>query len=158
MGIMKKKAVLSVAVIAVSIAAIWWFAFKSPAEDHGGIFVSPKRGAFEIAVTSTGELVAKNSKDIRGPEGGQRLGIYQIKISNLVPEGTQVKAGELVAELDPTDITTKMHDAQLTIQKSQAEYTTARLDTALTLSAAREDIVNLEFAEEQSKLLKEQSL
>src|SRR5438045_7350498 len=50
-----------------------------------------------------------------------------------------------------------MREAELNIQKAEAEYTTAKLDTALTLYGAREEIVNLEFAKEQSDLLKEQS-
>jgi len=155
---MKKKTIYSIAALIIAGSVIWWFAFKASADSGSGILVSPKRGIFTITVTTTGELVAKNSKDIRGPEGVRQLGIWQMKISNLVTEGTQVKAGDMVAELDQQEIASKMRDAELNIQKSQAEYTTARLDTALTLSGAREEIVNLEFAEEQSKLLKEQSI
>jgi len=155
---MKKKMIYSIAGLVVAGIFIWWFAFKASADSASGILVSPKRGTFTITVTTTGELVAKNSKDIRGPEGGRQAGIYTMKISNIVAEGTQVKAGDLVAEIDRTEIAGKMQDAQLNIEKAQAEYTTAKLDTALTLSGAREDIVNLEFAEEQSKLLKEQSI
>ncbi len=155
---MKKKVILSLVALLLAGVAIWWFAIKPSAEDQSGIIISPKRGIFTITVTTTGELIAKNSKDIRGPEGGRQLGIWQMKISNLVAEGTQVKAGDMVADLDQTEIATKMRDAELNIEKAQAEYTTAKLDTALTLSGAREDIVNLEFGEEQSKLLKEQSV
>jgi hypothetical protein len=155
---MKKKVLLWLASFVIVCGAIWWFGFKPSAEDQSGVLVAPKRGEFKITVMTTGELVAKNSKDIRGPEGGRQLGIWQMKISNLVAEGTQVKATDMVAELDQTEIAGKMRDAQLNIEKAQAEYTTAKLDTALTLSGAREDIVNLEFAEEQSKLLKEQSV
>ncbi|MEP7235812.1 MAG: RND transporter [Ignavibacteriota bacterium] len=155
---MKNKVLLSVAAVLVASVAIWWFGFRETAADKSGIIISPKHGVFSITVTTTGELVAKNSKDIRGPEGGRQLGIWQMKISNLVPEGTQVKIGDVVADLDQTEIATKMREASLNIEKAQAEYTTARLDTALTLSAAREEIVNLEFAEQQSKLLKEQSV
>ena len=155
---MKKKAVYFIPAIIVAGLFIWWFAFKASADSASGILISPKRGTFTITVTTTGELIAKNSKDIRGPEGGRQAGIYQMKISNIVAEGTQVKAGDLVAEIDRTEIAGKMQEAALNIEKAQAEYTSAKLDTELTLSAAREDIVNLEFAEEQSKLLKEQSI
>ena len=155
---MKKKVTISAITIIIAATALWWFAFKAPAEDTSGVFIHPKRGVFAITVTTTGELIAKNSKDIRGPEGVRALGIWQMKISNLVGEGTQVKAGDFVADLDQQEIAAKMREAQLNIQKSQAEYNSAKLDTALTLSQAREDIVNLDFALQQSKLLKEQSI
>src|ERR1700733_5851083 len=99
----KKKVLLSLAAVLLAGGAIWWFAIKPSAEDQSVIIVAPKRGVFTITVTTTGELIAKNSKDIRGPEGGRQLGIWQMKISNLVAEGTQVKAGDLVAELDQTE-------------------------------------------------------
>ena len=155
---MKKKVLLIVIALILAVVGVWWFGFGTSGEDQAGILVSAKRGVFRITVTTTGELVAKNSKDIRGPEGTRQLGIWQMKISNLVAEGTQVKIGDLVAELDQAEIAGKMRDAQLNIQKSQAEYNTAKLDTALSLSGAREEIVNLEFSEQQSKLLKEQSV
>ncbi|MBS1903723.1 MAG: efflux RND transporter periplasmic adaptor subunit [Bacteroidetes bacterium] len=155
---MKRRVWMILGLVAVAALGIWWFAVKAPAEDSGGVLVSPKRGEFMITVTTTGELSAKNSKDIRGPQGVGQIGIWQMKISNLVAEGTQVKTGDFVAEIDQTDVASKMKDGELAIQKAQAEYNSARLDTALTLSQAREDIVTLEFAEQQSKLLKEQSV
>lgn len=155
---MRKNLVAAIIATAVIGFGFWWFAIKAPAADSSAILVSPKHGVFSITVTTTGELIAKNSKDIRGPEGVRALGIWQMKISNLVAEGTQVKAGDFVADLDQSELAGKMREAQLNIQKSQAEYNTARLDTTLTLSQAREDIVNLEFAQRQSKLLKEQSI
>lgn len=155
---MRKNLVAAIIATAVIGFGFWWFAIKAPTADSSAILVSPKHGVFSITVTTTGELIAKNSKDIRGPEGVRALGIWQMKISNLVAEGTQVKAGDFVADLDQSELAGKMREAQLNIQKSQAEYNTARLDTTLTLSQAREDIVNLEFAQRQSKLLKEQSI
>lgn len=81
-----------------------------------------------------------------------------MKITKLVPEGTTVKPGDVVAELDQSEIASKIRDAQLNIQKSQAEYTKTKLDTALTLAAAREELSNLASALEEKKLIKEQSV
>ncbi len=155
---MKKKILIASAVIVVAAVLVWWFALRAPSEDQSAILVSPKRGNFDITVTISGELQAKNSLEIRGPEGVRQLGIWQMKITNLVGEGTTVKPGDLVAQLDQSEIATKMRDAQLNIQKSQAEYTKARLDTALTLAGAREEISNFESSLEEKKLIKEQSV
>ena len=155
---MKRKLLLISAVVVVAAFGIWWFALRTADEDTSSIVVSPKRGTFDIAVTISGELQAKNSLEIHGPEGVRQLGIWQLKITNLVGEGTTVKPGDFVAELDQSEIATKMRDAQLNIQKSQAEYTRARLDTALTLAAAREEISNFESSLEEKRLIKEQSV
>ena len=63
-----------------------------------------KKGQFDIVVTTTGELQAENSTDISGPEFTQSRNIraMDIKITDLVPEGTEVKAGDYVATLDRT--------------------------------------------------------
>src|SRR5262249_31699962 len=122
---MKKKVTISLITIVLAATALWWFVLKAPAEDTSGVLVHPKRGTSAITVTTTGELIDKNSKDIRGPEGVRAIGIWQMKLSNLVAEGTQVKAGDFVADLDQQEIAAKIREAQLNIQKSQAEYNSA---------------------------------
>jgi len=47
-----------------------------------------------------------------------QVGIWQVKISNLVAEGTVVKEGEFVAELDKTEIMNKINEEQLNVQKT----------------------------------------
>jgi hypothetical protein len=144
-------------VLVVGIAA-WWFFLREAGADTTSVIISPKVGTFTITVTTTGELQAKNSLEIRGPEGVRQQGIWQMKISKLVPEGTTVKPGDMVAELDQSEIAAKTREAQLNIQKSQAEYTKTKLDTALTLAAAREELSNLAALLEEKKLIKEQSI
>ena len=51
-----------------------------------------------------------------------------------------------------------MREAQLAIQKAESHYTQVKLDTTLTLSAARDELTNLKFALEEQKLLREQSV
>ena len=71
-----------------------------------------KKGQFDIVVTTTGELQAENSTDIRGPEFTQSRNIraMDIKITDLVPEGTEVKAGDYVATLDRTTFDNSLKD------------------------------------------------
>ncbi|HJW31649.1 MAG TPA: efflux RND transporter periplasmic adaptor subunit, partial [Saprospiraceae bacterium] len=155
---MKKRLILSVPALVVAGIVLWWFFVREAESKDNGILISPTFGTFDISVTTTGELQAKNSTDIRGPEGMRAVGIYQLKITNLVSEGTSVKPGDFVAELDPAELTQKIREAQLNIQKQTAEYTKTKLDTALTLSAAREEMVNFQYGQDERKLIKEQSL
>src|SRR5207247_1050235 len=64
------------------------------------IVVAPvKRGQFRVVVTTAGELRARQFVQVTVPPGGQQAGVYQMKISSIVPEGTVVKQGDVVAEL-----------------------------------------------------------
>ena len=121
-------------------------------EQSNSQYVQPRRGPFEVAVTATGELKAKNSVKIYGPSSTRQLGIYQMKIMRLVPEGTVVRKGEVVAELDRSELTSKMSEAALNVQKAQSQFEQAMLDTSLTLSKERDNQVNLRFSLEEAQL------
>lgn len=153
---MKKKIFYALPVLLIAGASMVWI-LSSKSSSASSLIVSPKKGDFRVTVTVTGELRAKTSTDIMGPQGMQAVGIYQMKIANLVPEGTSVKTGDFVAEIDKTEISGKMREAQLAIQKAESHFTQVKLDTTLTLSAARDELTNLKYALEEQKLLREQS-
>ena len=154
---MKKRILYIIPAILVIGVGLWWMLFSAD-ESQSTLIVTPKKGNFRVTVTVTGELRAKTSTEIMGPQGMQSVGIYNMKIANLVPEGTTVKIGDFVAEIDKTEISGKMREAQLAIQKAESHYTQVKLDTTLTLSAARDELTNLKFALEEQKLLREQSV
>jgi RND family efflux transporter MFP subunit len=138
-----------------------WFKAVAPAtgaaEDGGAVIAAVKQGEFKVVVNSTGELRAKKFVQISGPANAQQAQQYQMKISSLVPEGTVVKQGDVVAELDRSGIAARMQEVSLALQKAQAQYTQAQLDSTLALATAREDIKNLEFALEEKRIAKEQA-
>ncbi|MCB0522429.1 MAG: HlyD family efflux transporter periplasmic adaptor subunit [Lewinellaceae bacterium] len=116
-----------------------------------------QKGEFKIYVAATGELKAKNSEEIKGPTGMRSAQIWQATISDMVPEGTVVKAGAYVASLDPTELQTKLKEAQTEIDKIQTQLEQAKIDTAIELRGIRDDLVNLKFGMEEKKLQVEQS-
>ena len=128
---------------------------QSEGED---ILQKPIQDKFEVIVTTTGELQAKNSIDILGPTGARKAGIYQMKITRLVPEGTYVQAGDFVAELDKSELLGKVKEVEINLQKFQSQFTQAKLDCTLTLSQSRDEMINLKYAMEQRKLEKEESI
>jgi multidrug efflux pump subunit AcrA (membrane-fusion protein) len=148
------SALLVALILAGSVA---WYAWPSVgSETEASLYAPIHQGTFKIAVTTTGELRASKFVEITGPPGAQTAGIFQSKISSLVPEGTVVKTGDVIAELDPSSVATQLNQVQLNLQKAQADFTAAELDSALALAQAREDVQTAEYALEEKKLAKEQ--
>ncbi len=152
-----KKRWLLILIGAIAIVAVMGLLLRSQGSETSDLYVQPKRGPFQVTVTTTGELKAKNSVKIYGPTGARQLQIYQIKIERLVPEGTVVTQGGFVAELDRSELNTKMNDANLELQKAQSQYEQAMLDTLLNLSKERDNQINLGYAMEEARLLQEQA-
>lgn len=153
---MKKRILIYSSIsLAILAFAIWYFAFNKP--ETADIVIKPTKGLFKVTVTTTGELQAKNSIEIQGPASARTVGIWQMKITRLVPEGSVVKTGDFVAELDKSEITGKIKDIELNIQKFESQYLQAKLDSTLNLSNSRDELENLKFNLEEKKLLMEQS-
>src|ERR1700738_3064101 len=85
------------------------------------IVYTVKKGNFNVLIVTTGELRSKINTKIMAPSGLAQMGIYQIKIAALVPEGTTVKQGEFVGSLDNSDLTSKINEQRLNIDKTNAE-------------------------------------
>lgn len=151
-----KKTLWILAASAAAVIVLYFLFFRKPAKDNN-LLVTVKQSDFEVLVVTTGELRSRTQTKIMAPQGLRQLDIYQIKISNLVPEGTIVKQGEFVASLDNSDVMTKINQQKLELDKQEAQYTQARLDTMLDLRAARDELVNLRYDLQTSKLQKEQS-
>jgi multidrug efflux pump subunit AcrA (membrane-fusion protein) len=142
-------------IIGGPVAWYKWPAAASAAE--AGLTSPVKLGTFKVVVTTTGELRARKFVQVQGPAQAQSVNVYQTKIASIVPEGSVVKAGDVIAELDRSPAATKLADVTLSLQKAQAEYTTAELDSALNLAQAREDVRTAEYTLEEKKIAKEQA-
>ncbi|MCB0720506.1 MAG: efflux RND transporter periplasmic adaptor subunit [Bacteroidetes bacterium] len=143
-------------VIAVAVILAAFFIPGETAESEE-LIVSPRRGPFEVTVTATGELKAKNSVSIYGPTGARMARIFEMKILRLVPEGTVVTKGDFVAELDKSELTGRVQDAQTSVQKAESQYTQTKLDTSLTLRKSRDELINLGYGMEEAKLKRDQA-
>lgn len=142
----------------MALLIVVWIAFgSSDKKKTAQIYYKVKYGDFDIVVTTTGELQAENSTDIRGPAGLQRSGLYRIKITDLVPEGTIVDSGDFVAALDKSELAKKLKDIETEIQTKQNQYLQTKLDTTLEMRQTRDELINLKYALEESELKLQQS-
>ena len=144
-----------VAVIVVAGLMFWWGRQKN---NEIELIVQAEKGDFEILVTVTGELVAKNYECIYGPDfQAGMFRVTDIKILDLVAEGTIVEAGDYVAELDRTNASNAIRDLEEHMEPILAAAETLPLDTAVTLNALRDNIFNLRLSLEVAKMVLEES-
>jgi hypothetical protein len=157
---MKKSVIIIVSVVAVAaIIALIVFSRMSSKKDLTNLYVQAQKGQFDIVVTTTGELQAERSTDIYGPEIAQSRNIRaaDIKITDLVPEGTEVKAGDYVATLDRTSFENTLKDELERLVTYETNLEVKILDTAVTLSNLRDQLKNLNFSVEEARITLEQS-
>lgn len=154
----KKTIYYSVAAVVVLIIGYLIFG-GSETTNANELFTKVQNGPFEVIVTTTGELKSENSEDIKGPDGlGNRdLRIREIKIQDLVPEGTVVDSGDFVASLDRSEVMVKLKDIEDELEKVQSQYVKTQLDTTIKLREYRDDIITKTYALEESDIKLEQS-
>ncbi len=152
---MRKKPLLIIA--GILILAIIAYFFFSKTDKNQQITAKVKKGNFPIEVTTTGELIAKSSEKIYGPQGLRQIQIWQVKIQDIIADGTVVDSGQYVATLDRTEISNKMKDEETNLEKLESQMTKTRLDTSLELRNARDELINLQYALEEKKITLEQS-
>jgi len=105
-----------------------------------------REGTFEILIMASGELEAQNSIKITAPEDALRSAkVYQVKIADLVPEGTFVKKGDYVATLDKMEMSEKLRLMEGEVSKLRNQFNQIRLDTSLMLRTERNELSNWIF-------------
>jgi RND family efflux transporter MFP subunit len=117
-----------------------------------------RRGDFHVTVTTSGELRAPKFVQVTLPPNAMQAQVFNLKIASLVPEGTIVKPGDIVAEVDRSPLATKHNDVSLTLQKAEAQYEQAMLDSTMKLGKAREDLKTMQLTLEEKRIAKEQAI
>ncbi len=148
---------IAIAVVLIGTPSAWYFA-RAETPDASRLEVAVKRSDFHIVVTTSGELRAPKFVNITGPQNMQQAEIWNgVKIQSIVAEGTQVKEGDVVADLDRSPVASKLADVGLALTKAQAQFEQASLDSTLNLSKAREEMHNALLSLEEKSLAKEQA-
>jgi multidrug efflux pump subunit AcrA (membrane-fusion protein) len=150
---MKKKFIITGSIVAAFVI-LYLFNRLASKSDTGSYFTDVKQGEFEIAVTTAGELVAEKSVDIKGPElaQGRDIRSTNIRIQDLVPEGTLVNEGDYIATLDRTELNNNLKDAQELLLRLQTNFEMKLLDTAIVQNDIRDLIKNQIYTVEEAVL------
>jgi HlyD family secretion protein len=156
---MKKNVIITAIVIVVAVIALIVINKTASKKGVTNLFATAVKGQFDIIVTTTGELQAEKSMDINGPDFTQTRNIrfMDIKIQDLIAEGSEVKKGDYIATLDRTSFDNTLKDALDQLTTYQQNYEVKTLDTAVSLSNLRDNIKNLKFSVEEAAITLEQS-
>jgi HlyD family secretion protein len=151
--------IASVCLLLVLIAPIFIYRFNSSsfgyilassngeANNAGAGTVAVKRGAVKKILLLDGELRAVRSRTIFGGSTWD-----DVKIVFMPPEGTVVKAGDLVLELDSTNTLNKIKDTDEKIVAAENEIVRVRSQHESALRDLDVELSKLWLAYEQAKL------
>ncbi len=154
---MNKKRLLLIG-IPVLLLIFGFFYFSSDSEEDVAITAEVTRGEFLSEVIISGEAQSTSLKNIDGPSNLRKFRLNNIKIQDLIPEGTVVAEGDYVGRLDPSPVNEQIIDARLSLESAESKFLQEQLDTTLTLKQERTAIKDIQFNIEEDKLELEQSI
>jgi HlyD family secretion protein len=125
-------------VAAATAAAMKWSGGDDQAADVPTFEV--KRGPLTISIDASGTIKALDQEvitcKVKG-EGGREGG--GVTILTLVPEGTRVKKGDLLIELDSSSFEDQLVAEQITLQTAETTLTSGQENLAVGKSQAESD-------------------
>jgi multidrug efflux pump subunit AcrA (membrane-fusion protein) len=153
---MNKKLIISILVLGATIIALIVFNNVASRVDDSNQITEAKLGNLDITISGTGELFAEHSVEIKAPEmiqrnqggqgghggGGGDIRLSPLRIQDLIPEGTIVKVGDYIAQLDRTEYDNTMKDDLDRLKNYETNLEMMILDSAVTLTALRDEIKN----------------
>jgi len=167
---MKIKRILVIGGVVAAIIALIVFNKMTSKKGNVNSYAEVKKGLFEITVTNSGELIAEKSIEIKGPEigmgmdqggnrggGGHDMHAMDLKIQDIVPEGTIVKEGDYIAQLDRSSYSNTLKDELENLKTMQNNVDMKVLDTAVVLTNQRDDIKNQRYVVEEAEITLQQS-
>jgi hypothetical protein len=151
---MKKTFIITGIVVVSAFLVLYILNRVTSKRNQTELYSEVQKGQFEISVSSAGELIAEKSVDIKGPEFAQGRDIRSsnIKIQDLIAEGTLVNEGDYIATLDRTELNNNLKDALETLTKLQTALEVKLLDTAVVHNDRRDQIRNQTFAVEEAAM------
>lgn len=122
-----------VVILILSITAGWFYLRPSEQETIAPILAEVTKGEFVAQVVDQGELQSSENVEIRC-EVRARNG--EISVNTLIPEGTQVKEGDFLIQLNSTAFEKELEEQKIKVanaetEKIQAEAAVASANAAL---------------------------
>jgi len=142
------KLIGAAVLIAAVVLTVVWFKVVRGSEDPASTMATfvAKRGPLVISVLESGAIKAMEQEVIRNEVEGST------SIISIVPEGTPVKKGDMLVQLDVSTLTDTKIDQEIKVQNAEAGYINAQETLAITENQAKSDIelaeLTLKFAQQ----------
>lgn len=151
---MKKKRLYIILGSIVVLLLIVYFKWNKKT-DNEVITCKVVKGQIDIKVHTSGQLEAEKSENIVVPSelASRNVGIYEIKISDLIVEGSVVDSGQFIATLDHKVIEEVLTKAKEETELSSVALQDAKMDSSLTLSNFRDQLINSTSDVEEKKII-----
>lgn len=149
-----KKGIIVTAGIFGALMLLFVFNKVTSKDSTEDLFAEVQAGEFEISISNSGELVAEKSVDINGPDffTGRDIRSTSVRITDLVPEGTVVRAGDYIGQLDRTELNNMLKDTRERLTTLRNNLDMKLLDTAVQLNDLRDDLKNQRFTVEEAAI------
>lgn len=151
---MKRTIIITLIVAVATLVSLFIFNKLTSKKDGANLFAEAVKGDFEIAISSSGEILAENSIDIKAPEVSRGRDFHgsDLKIQDMVPEGTEVKQDDYIATLDRTQYDNMLKDERERLSTFRNNLEMKKLDTAVSLTTLRNNIKNQQHTAEEAEI------
>jgi HlyD family secretion protein len=135
--------------VAATTGGVWWFSRdRGPAEDANVLLHTVARGKFELNVTERGEIEAFDVTEVRSlVKSNNTTGNA---ILRLVPEGTAVKTGDFLVELDSSALKSQRTTQKIAVNAAKALEVEAHNNYDTAVIAKREYLEGTNLQERQT--------
>lgn len=133
----------------------WYYFGQQTEAEVRPLTAKVTRGPFSHVVTEKGEVESSSNIEVRCEV--QTKGSSGTSILEIVPEGTIVEKGDLIARLDSSALESEYNQQQIKVNASQAIVIKAR-STVETSKIAREEYLHGTFKQEEQTLQSEVSV
>ncbi len=156
---MNKKKLLIILAVSISLLALLYLSFRSKSGEEV-ISCKVQKGSIEVKVHTSGQLESEKSENILLPSvlSSQNVRVYEIKITDLIEEGSVVDSGQYIATLDHKVIEEVLTTARLELEAAMVVIEDAKLDSNLNLSNYRDLITNSQSDVEERKIVLAESV
>jgi HlyD family secretion protein len=122
-----------------------WFMPQTSA--HADITTTVRRATLPIIITAGGEIESAATTDVFSDVEGQ-----QIKVVEMLQEGTLVKAGTVVMSLDPSDVKRQLTEQEIRVMKADSAVNSAKQEVTIQVNLAATTLSRAELAKTLAEL------